>query len=363
MVNKERAMLHEMRRIVFKIGSRSLLAEGGQYNVIAEQIAKVKSENREVVLVSSGAVAEGRKRLGMLQRPKEIPRLQAAAAAGQARLMRAYEEAFEVHGIEVAQVLLTHADLADRDRYLNARGALEALLEMGVVPIINENDTVSVDELRFGDNDQLAALVSALVSADLLVIKTDVEGLLDASGERVPLVDDIQKAISWVKPPSDDVGLGGMLSKIEAAHRATRHGVSVIIGGAESNFLHRVTQGDDIGTLFLPTGSKLASKKHWIAYTLKPKGAIIIDHGAAEVIRRGKSSLLPSGVIGVRGDFEVGDPVAIVDPEGNEIARGLSRYGLVNVARLAGAKSSEIMLRIGHDGGDVIVHKEELVVI
>jgi glutamate 5-kinase len=364
MSDRARAILGDARRVVMKVGSRSLLADGGRYRMLAAQIAEQRAQGRDVVLVSSGAVAEGRKRLGMTQRPKEIPRLQAAAAAGQARLMHAYEEAFEVHKVEVAQVLLTHADLADRDRYLNARGALEALLELGVVPIINENDTVSIDELKFGDNDQLAALVAALVGADLLVLLTDVEGLLDAEGRRVPLVEDVQQALALVKPPTDDVGLGGMGSKMDAAKRATRHGVPVVIGDArDPELLARITRGEDVGTLFLPSGSKLASKKHWIAYTLKPKGAILIDRGASEVVLRGKASLLPSGVVGVRGDFDVGDPVSIVDPDGKEIARGLARYGLVNVARLVGAKSSEIAARIGHDGGDVVVHKDELVVL
>ncbi|MFO0692698.1 MAG: glutamate 5-kinase [Polyangiales bacterium] len=362
---EERRILADARRVVVKIGSRSLMAEGGRrFTEIASQIAEQRAKGRSVVLVSSGAVAAGRQRLGFTERPKELPKLQAAAAAGQSHLMRTYEDAFGAHGVVVAQVLLTHADLADRERYLNARGALEAMLELGVVPIINENDTVSVDELKFGDNDQLAALVAALIGADLLVLLTDVEGLLDPEGKRVPVVTDLQQAMDWVRPPTDDVGLGGMASKVEAARRATLHGIPCVIGDArDASLLSHITSGEDVGTVFLPKGATLPSKKHWIAFTLKPKGSILVDRGAAAVLAQGKSSLLPSGVIGVRGDFDVGDAVTIVDPDGKEIARGLARYGVYNCARLAGAKSTEIGTRIGQNGGDVIVHKDELVVL
>ncbi len=363
MTESERVALRESRRLVVKIGSRSLLAEGGRYGQMAAAFARLRESGRSAVLVTSGAVAVGRKRLGFTERPKQIPRLQAAAATGQSLLMRAYEEAFSSHGLHTAQVLLTHADLADRDRYLNARGAIEALLELGVVPIINENDTVAVEELRFGDNDQLAALVSALVGADLLVLLTDVDGVLDGEGSRVGCFADIETALALVRPPTDDIGLGGMASKVESARRATVHGVPVVIGSAaDPELLSRIVAGEDVGTLFLPHGSPLASKKHWIAYTLKPKGTIVVDRGAAEVLVGGRASLLPKGVIGVRGDFDVGDSVRIVDPDGREIARGLARYGTHNAARLAGASSREIQARIGQHAGDVLVHKDELVV-
>ncbi len=363
MTSDARAALRESRRLVMKIGSRSLLAGGGRYAQLAAQLAALGARGRSGVLVTSGAVAVGRRRLGFTERPKQITRLQAAAATGQSLLMRAYEEAFAAHGVSVAQVLVTHADLADRERYLNARGAIEALLELGVVPIINENDTVAVEELKFGDNDQLAAMIAALVGADLLLLLTDVDGVLDADGRRIPCVDDLEAVLALIRPPTDDVGLGGMASKVEAARRATLHGVPVIIGSAaDPNLVARVLAGEDIGTLFLPNGSPLASKKHWIAYTLKPKGTIMVDQGAAAVLLGGRASLLPKGVIGVRGDFEVGDAVLIVDPGGKEIARGLARYGVHNAARLAGASSREIQARIGQHAGDVLVHKDELVV-
>jgi glutamate 5-kinase len=358
-----RQSLHEARRLVVKIGSRSLMADGTKrYESLARQLCAQHAVGREPVLVSSGAVAVGRLRLGMTERPKAINKLQAAAATGQSRVMRAYEDAFEQYKIDVAQVLFTHADLADRDRYLNARSAIDALLELNVIPIINENDTVSVDELRFSDNDQLAAMVANLAGADLLILMTDVEGVLDHEGVRVSVANDTNDVVQLVRPPTDDVGLGGMASKLEAARRATRYGVPVVIGDArDPDLVEKVLRGDDVGTLILPTGTPLASRKHWIAYTLKPRGVVVVDNGAARALSAGKVSLLPRGVLGVRGDFEAGDAVSIQDVNGVEIARGLARYGTSHAARLAGAKSSEISGRIGRHDGDVIVHKDDMV--
>ena len=367
-----REELGEARRVVVKIGSRSLLAEERRFADVAGQIARQHpvasgdesdQRNREIVLVSSGAIAIGRRKLGFTSRPKDMGKLQAAAAAGQSLLMRMYAEAFDEHGLHVAQVLLTHADLADRDRYLNARGALDALLDLRVVPIINENDTVAVEEIRFGDNDQLAAMVATLCGADLLVLLTDVEGLLDHAGNRVPTVLDTAAIEALVRPPTDDVGLGGMASKVEAARRATRRGVPVVIADArDPRVLDRILMGEDVGTLFLPHGSGMASRKHWIAFTLKPKGDVLVDAGAADAVREGKKSLLSAGVIGVRGDFEPGDAVRIVAPSGSEVARGLIRYGTRDVSRLAGAKSREVEARLGRPGAAVIVHRDDLVV-
>jgi glutamate 5-kinase len=355
----ERRSLESAHRIVVKIGSRSLVGETDRFGQVAAQLAELVSLGREVLLVSSGAVAAGRKRLGIAERPKRLALLQAVAAAGQSSLMRSYEEAFAPHGLRVAQVLLTHADLAARERYLNARNALEALLELGVLPIINENDTVAVDELRFGDNDQLAAMVAALASADLLVLLTDVEGVLDGEGKRIPLVADIDAVTALVRPPTDDVGLGGMASKIEAARRATVNGIPVIIGDArDAKLLTRILRGEDHGTLFLPHGSPLADKKHWIAYTLKPKGTILVDAGAARAILEDGASLLPGGIAGVRGDFDVGDAVAILDPSQHEIARGLARFPVSEVARMAGKKPKN-----GKGKSSAVVHRDELVVL
>ncbi|MCB9628098.1 MAG: glutamate 5-kinase [Sandaracinaceae bacterium] len=358
-----RQALADTRRIVVKIGSRSLMADGAKrYESLAKQLSAQHAAGRETVLVSSGAVAVGRLRLGMTERPKAIDKLQAAAATGQSRLMRAYEDAFDPYGVDIAQLLFTHADLSDRDRYLNARSAIDALLELNVIPIINENDTVSVDELRFSDNDQLAAMVANLAGADLLVLLTDVEGVLDQNGVRVSVATDTNDVVALVRPPTDDVGLGGMASKLEAARRATRYGVPVVIGDArDPDLIEKILAGQDVGTLILPTGTPLASRKHWIAYTLKPRGVLVVDRGAAKALSAGKVSLLPRGVIGVRGEFEAGDAVSIQDLDGEEIARGLARYGTGHAARLAGAKSSEISDRIGRHDGDVLVHKDDMV--
>jgi len=363
MTDRARTALADAKRLVVKIGSRSLMqGEAGRFALIADQLVEQQDRGRSIVLVSSGAVAFGRMRLGLNERPKAVGRLQACAAAGQSLLMRAYEDAFEARGRHVAQLLLSHADLSDRDRYLNARSAIDALLSLGALPIINENDGVAVDEIRFGDNDQLAAMVATLVGAELLVMLSDVEGLLDAKGERVSLVSDVAEAARLVRAPTDDVGLGGMGSKIEAARRATRGGVPVVIGdAADAALLRRIFDGEDVGTLFLPAGTPMASRKHWIAFTLKPRGEILVDVGASKALREQGRSLLPAGVVGVRGDFEPGEAVRIVGIDGEELARGLARYGTLDVARLAGAKTSEIEPRLGRYGGDEIVHRDDLV--
>lgn len=365
-VTDPRAALKDVRRVVLKVGSRAVVGSDGKgrFTQFAAEIATQRALGREVVLVSSGAVAMGMQRLGLAQRPKDMAKLQAAAAAGQSALMRAYEDALSAYSAHTGQVLLTHADLADRDRYLNARASIDALLEFRAVPIINENDAVAVEEIRFGDNDQLAAMVATLVGADLLVLLTNVDGILDAENTRIPLVRDTDDVEQWVRTDTSDVGLGGMGSKIDAARRATRRGVPALIGDArDPALLRRALDGEEVGTLFLPKGSRLASRKHWIAYTLKPQGAILVDQGAAEALSRRQTSLLPAGVLGVRGRFSAGDPVAIVAPDGREIARGLVRYEVVDVARLAGAKSSEIEARIGRFGEHEVVHRDDLVLL
>lgn len=355
-----RDALRDAKTIVVKVGS-SALTDAASFERIATQLAGVHARGIRCVLVSSGAIALGRRRLGLAQRPRDMPRLQAAAAAGQSLLVRRYEEAFEPFEVPVAQVLLTHADLGDRDRYLNARRALDALLELGVVPIINENDTVAVDEIRFGDNDQLAAMVATLVGADLLVLLTDVEGLLDGDA-RVSLIEDAKTAASLVQPSSHaSEGRGGMASKLDAAMRATKRGVPVVIASShEPTVLDQILNGDDVGTLVLPRGAKLASRKHWIAYTMRPRGAIVIDEGACRALRKG-ASLLAAGVIGVRGELEPGDAARLVGPEG-EVGRGLVRYGTVDIARMAGAQTDELETRLGRAASGVVVHRDDLVV-
>jgi glutamate 5-kinase len=358
-----RAALAAAKRIVVKIGSRAIVKDGA-FSALADQIATLIKRGHTVVLVSSGAVAMGGRRLGLTSRPKALPQLQAAAAIGQPRLIVAYEQAFSGYGIAVAQILLTHAELADRKRYLNAQRAMDALIELGAVPIINENDTVSTEEIEFGDNDQLAAMVAPLVGADLLVLLTDVEGLLDADKKRVSVVPDVAAVRSMIWQENNGVSLGGMASKVGAAERALSRGLPVAIAGAaEPDVLRRLIDGDDVGTLFLPAGAKLASRKHWIAYTLKMRGSLVVDAGAERALAEHKRSLLPAGITAVRGRFRAGDAVSIERPDGTAFARGLVRYDARDVRRLLGARSDEIESRLGHHDGDEIVHRDDLVVL
>jgi glutamate 5-kinase len=367
MVDRERedprVVLEKTRRAIVKIGSKSLT--GDAWDRLAEDIAAfrgpragARSSGRSVVLVSSGAIAHGIQKLGLRTRPKDIAWLQAAAAAGQSILMQRYEQAFEKVGIPVAQVLLTHADLADRTRTNNARSALAALLEAGCVPIINENDAVAVEEIKFGDNDQLAAMVTPLVGADLLLLLSDVEGLLDASGRRVPFVQSVAaEARHLAGASTSGVGTGGMSSKVEAARRATLAGAHVVIAHArEPGILGRVTRGEDVGTFFPAVPQRLSARKHWIAYTLRPRGAILVDRGAAEAICAKNRSILAVGVLGVRGTFQPGDAVSVVDPDGREIARGLCRLSPSDAARVAGQKREE-------DGDAIVIHRDDLVIL
>lgn len=359
-MNKERAALARARRVVVKIGSRSLAADGEAPRTLASEIAELRRGERSVVLVSSGAIAIGCARLGYRSRPREMAKLQAAAAAGQSVLMRRYDEAFGELGMTVAQVLLTHADLADRERLNNAREAFAALLDAGAVPVVNENDTVATDEIRFGDNDQLASMVVPLVGADLLVLLTDVEGVLDPEGRRISVMSD-KSVIGRVASTGERVGSGGMTSKLDAADKARRSGATVVIASARNpRALSDVIHGKDVGTLFPRIGEPLRARKHWIAYTLRPRGTLILDAGAVRAVGGGKSSLLPVGVLGVRGDFAPGDAVRLVDAGGAEVGRGLTRLGASDVARAAGRKGKDLELVSGTDDL-VVVHKDDLV--
>jgi glutamate 5-kinase len=356
--SSERAALRRARRVVLKIGSKTLAADREVYRRLARELAAQKEGGRDFVLVSSGAIALGYSKLGLKERPREMAWLQACAAAGQSVLMQRYEEAFGEVGLPVAQVLLTHADLSDRHRDNNARAALGALLSAGAVPIINENDTVAVDEIRFGDNDQLASMVVPLVEGDLLILLSDVEGLLDQEKRRVPLVRDVEtEARPLAGKSSSGVGTGGMISKIEAARKATLAGASVVIADARvPDIVTRVLQGDDVGTLFVPALQRLGARRHWIAFTLRPQGAVLLDRGAAEaVVSRGKS-LLAVGVVGVRGEFRAGESVSLLDLDGNELGRGLSRLSAGDAAAAAGRK------REGDEDEVVMVHRDDLVI-
>lgn len=355
-----RTQLSIVRRIVVKLGSRALASDPGLIPSLGLQVVQLRENRRcDALLVSSGAIALGCQLLGYSTRPTQIPKLQAAAAAGQGELMRRYAETFAPHGIPVAQVLLTHSDLASRRRLNNAQNALEALFEAGALPIVNENDTVSTDEIAFGDNDQLAAMVTPLVHADLLVLLTDVPGVLDAEGRTIPTMDADQQLVLR-KPEGVSVGTGGIASKVSAADKAAHAGAHVVIARAtEPDVLLRILSGEVVGTHFAPKGNSLRARQHWIVYTLKPRGDVLINEGAVRALRDKNASLLPVGVIGVSGQFGRGDAVRLVGPEG-EVARGLSRLGLNEVARAAGKTSAELQTRVG-ELDPVVVHRDDLV--
>ncbi|MGD0673976.1 MAG: glutamate 5-kinase [Polyangiaceae bacterium] len=359
-MSEARAAVARSRRVIVKIGSRTLAAEAAP---IFERLAATLANRRGTtfVVVSSGAIALGMKKLGYRARPKEVAKLQAAAAAGQSLLMRAYEEAFDARGLTVAQVLLTYADLADRTRSNNAREALAALIEAGAIPILNENDSVAVDEIKL-DNDQLAAMVAPLVDAELVVLLSDVEGLLDADGRRVSIVRDVSRdALPHIRKSTSSVGTGGMASKVEAARRATLSGANVVVADARAaNTLEAILAGEDVGTLFVAAPDRLSAKKYWIAFTLRPRGDIVLDRGAAQAVLTKGKSVLSVGVLGVRGDFRAGDAVRLVDAEAREIGRGLARCSATDAARVAGKVRDDLPQPLAEFA--VVVHADELVV-
>ena len=355
-----RSELQDARRIVIKVGSKALAGDGELQRKFAQELSGLAKPKRGFVLVTSGAIAFGMSRLGYRTRPKETSKLQAAAAAGQTVLMRRWDEAFSAVGLTVAQVLLTHDDLADRERVNNARDAFAELLDAGAIPIVNENDTVSTAEIRL-DNDQLAAMVAPLVSADLLILLTDVEGVLDKNGKRIALMSDSAE-LGTVAESGERLGSGGIHSKLDAANKACHSGTSVVIASASrANVIADIVSGADVGTL-VPRRTALRARQHWIAYTLRPRGTVLVDAGAEKALSGGKSSLLPVGVLGVRGEFNAGDAVKLVGASGNEIGRGLTRLGALDVSRAAGKQAAELELAFGGDAKElVIVHKDDLV--
>ncbi len=367
MTDDPRAALATAKRVVVKIGSR-LLADSpaSRPAAIADQVRELRRRGVEIVIVSSGAIALGMKKLRLVSRPHELPKLQAAAAVGQSQLMQHWEHAFAVHEVAIGQVLLTHDDLGDRRRFLSARLTLRALLDHGVVPIINENDTVATDEIKFGDNDQLAALVCTLVSADALVILTDVEGVRDASGVRMSIVRDIEReAVPVAGGSTSGVGSGGMASKVSSARTVTRTGISAIVApGREADVITRVLSGADVGTLFVPPDKdQLSARKHWIAYGAKPAGTIIIDDGAKRALLEGGKSLLPAGIVEVRGEFALGDTVSVVSSSGRELARGLVAYPADELRSISGLQSCAIEARLGYKSTDEAIHRDDLVIL
>ena len=370
-------VLREARRVVIKVGSSLVTNEGrgldeaaiGEWCRQMALLAREPGTHREVVMVSSGAIAEGMKRLGWAQRPKEVNELQAAAAVGQMGLAQMYETKLREQGMHSAQVLLTHADLADRERYLNARSTLLTLLRLGVVPVINENDTVVNDEIKFGDNDTLGALVANLIEADLLVILTDQKGLYTADPRRDPEARFVHEARAGDEAleamaggVGSSIGRGGMITKILAAKRAAGSGASTVIAwGREPDVLLRLAQGERIGTLLVAQTAKKQARKQWMADHLQLRGAVTVDAGAAAKLRTEGKSLLPIGMTAVDGNFSRGDVISVRDPKGAELARGLANYASGEARLLCRKPSSEFLRLLGYMAEAEMVHRDNLV--
>ncbi len=367
-------LLRDARRIVVKVGSSLVTNDGRGLDEAAigewcRQLSQLVRGGREVIMVSSGAIAEGMKRLGWRNRPNEIHELQAAAAVGQMGLAQMYETKLREHGLGSAQVLLTHADLADRERYLNARSTLLTLLKLGVVPVINENDTVVTDEIKFGDNDTLGALVANLVEADALVILTDQKGLFTADPRRDPGAVFVHEAKAgdpaleaMAGGAGSSLGRGGMITKILAAKRAAGSGASTVIAwGREPDVLLRLTQGEAIGTLLVAQTQKNQARKQWIADHLQLRGSVTVDPGAVQQLRAGGKSLLPIGMTAVEGNFSRGDVIAVCDPQGLEVARGLANYASAEARLICRKPSSEFAKLLGYISEPEMVHRDNLV--
>lgn len=361
------------QRIVIKVGSSVIAGrrglELGVINRLCDEVSMLREQGRQVVIVSSGAIASGIRKVGLRAMPKTIPQKQAAAAVGQGSLIQAYEEAFSHYDLKVAQILLTSDDLTNRRRYLNARHTLQTLLEWGIIPIVNENDTVVVDEIKFGDNDNLSALIAQLIEADLLVALTDMDGLYDSDPREnrdakiIPIVHRIDREVeSFAGDRPGGLGTGGMLSKLMAARKVTAAGVPMIIGNGRNRYiLKQIFDGEEAGTLFLPAERRLPSKKQWIAHTLKPQGEVILDAGAAKALKLMGKSLLSTGIVSVRGRFEVGAPVRCLGSKGEEIGIGLVNYGAEEIERIIGVRSNRIEEVLGYKHSDEVIHRDNFV--
>jgi len=370
-----RKQLSQTKRWVIKIGS-SLVTNQGKgldreaIKAWSDQMHQLQQSGIQCLLVSSGAVAEGMARLGWTQRPNAIHELQAAAAVGQMGLVQAYETCFQQHNIHTAQILLTHDDLSNRERYLNARSTLKTLLSLGTVPIINENDTVATDEIRFGDNDTLAALVANLVEADALIILTDQQGLYDKSPEHddAKLIEqaDVEnpELIKMAGPSSGNLGMGGMTTKITAAQRAARSGCSTVIAsGKEDNVLMRLRDSENIGTFLTPSTETLAARKQWLAGHLRPSGTVTLDDGAVNGLQSKGSSLLSVGITKVSGQFLRGDLISCINKDGNEVARGLVNYSSQESQKIKGHGSKDFEKILGYIDEQELIHRDNLVLI
>lgn len=362
------------KRVIVKVGSNVLTEDSGlALNVvrsISRQICRLIDRGLEVILVTSGAMSAGLRKIGLSKRPDEIPKRQAVSAVGQASLIMEYENAFERYGNKVAQILLTSDDLNNRKRYLNARNTLYTLLSWQVVPIINENDTVAIESIKFGDNDNLAAMIALLMDADILIILSDIDGLYardprsNPDAELIPMVTAFNKSLEKIAGDiPGSLGTGGMLSKIKAAKKVTAAGVPMVIAnGNVPDILEKLFNGGTYGTFFVPQAERLPSRKCWIGYSLKPEGVIVIDHGAATaVLKRGKS-LLSSGIVGVEGDFGIGAPVEFKTAEGEVLGTGLVNYSAADIRKIMGLQSRQIQDRLGEKPYDEVIHRDNLVI-
>lgn len=362
-----------MKRVVVKVGSGVLTSHNG-LNIAAidhltAELSALKTQGLEIILVSSGAIASGLKKIGFSQRPQSVSQQQAMAAVGQSGLIRTYEKAFQDHGYQVAQILLTRDDLTHRRRYLNARNTLLTLLSWDIVPIINENDTVVVDEIKFGDNDNLSAMVTNLSDAQLLVNLTNIDGLYDkdprehADARRIEVVEKVDRRVSrFASNIPGFLGTGGMASKLRAAGKVAMRGVPTIIAnGLKPDILGRIFQGGPEGTLFLPQTVSLCSRKHWIAFTKSPKGELVIDQGAEKAISENGKSLLPAGIKAVRGRFSLGNSVVLLNEDGESVAVGMVNYHSGDIRKIMGAKSNEIAERLGFKHDDEVIHRDNMV--
>lgn len=364
------------KRIVVKVGTSLLINSSGRVNgrrisSYASQIADLRRLGKEIIIVTSGAIGLGLRKMGIQKRPEIMPLLQAAASVGQNLLMNAYQRAFEKYNTIIGQILLTHDGLKDRQRFLNARYTIRSLLDYGVIPVINENDTVAIDEMKIGDNDTLSALVTVLVEADLLILLSDVDGLMTGDpkkDKRVEIIKEVKKITPEIKrmarPTSNILGTGGLITKLEAADIVTRSGEGVIIAnGRVPNILIRLLNGEELGTFFYPAGERLQSRKRWLAFNRKIKGGVIVDNGAKSALVNRQSSLLPIGIIDVKGEFSRGDTISVFDVNGKEIARGIVNYSWEEVKAIQRKKTSMIKEILGYDGYDEVIHRDNLVIM
>ncbi|MDO5597443.1 MULTISPECIES: glutamate 5-kinase [Acidaminococcus] len=373
----ERKKIAEAKRIVVKVGTSTITYPNGKINYekiekMARILTDFQNQGREMILVSSGAGAAGVGRMGLESKPKTIPGKQACAAVGQGILMHIYERIFGEYGQVVAQVLLTKNDMVNRHSYANARNALQEMISWGVIPIINENDVVAIDEFKIGDNDNLSALVASLADADLDILLSDIDGLYTANPKTHPdarLVSVVEEVTPEIEATAGGAGsrnaTGGMLTKLQAAKNAMSAGIALIIANGEHlEILRNILRGEPVGTLFVPKESHLRFRNQWLAFGSRISGKLIVDAGLAKALRQeGSCSILPVGIVGVEGEFDSGDTVSVVDQEGHELARGMTNYGSGDVALIKGCKTSQIEARIGYKHYDEVIHRDNLVVL